>query len=273
MKFKYLMIAFITIILIVILAAVFLPQFLIGHELAVSFQYITLPLLVVMGSLLVFMTIFFLLNYRLFSLLEREDWPALSYYLEQFVYVRGKYSPRKVRLLASSYLVITDYASVLKLEGKVMQAKPSLIGKNALIFGAARVLSGDTKGAAAFFHTYMDHGKAGEKQWMRWFFGFCQLLSGEFVKAEREFTLMARNSNDALITGLCSYFLQTSVAKYSKDPDDCRYSAENGRHRVVSVLKNISLWKKEANRMGTEIHIAIIRKYIDEAGAWLYSMF
>ena len=270
MKFKYLMISFITIIVFVIMITAFLPRLLAGPEFAVSFRYITLPLMLIMGFLLVFMTIFFLLNYRLFSLLEREDWPALSYYLEKIVYVKGKYNARRVRLLASSYLVITDYPSVLKLENKVITAKPSLIKKSALVFGAARVLSGDTKGAADFFYTYMDEVRKKERQWMHWFFGFCRLLSGEFDVAEKEFTAMAKFSNDALITGLCSYFLQSSVAKYSQDPDDCKYSAANGRHRVVSVLKTVDMWNREVNRMENEIHIAIIRKYINEARDWIY---
>jgi hypothetical protein len=29
-------------------------------------------------------------------------------------------------------------------------------------------------------------------------------------------------------------------------------------------------WKKEAEKSETEIHIVIIKKYIDEAGDWLY---
>ena len=271
MKFKYLIIAFIIIISIVILAMVAMPAFMTGTEAAISFQYVTLPLLVIMGLLLVFMTIFFLLNYRLLSLLEREDWPALSYYLEQIVYVKGRYNARRVKLLASSYLVITDYASVLKLESKAMLAKPSVVEKNALIFGSARVLSGDSRGAASFFHTYMNKGSKYERQWMHWFYGFCQLIGGEFNSSEKEFMSISVSSSDAIITGLSSYFLQGSLAKYSLRPEECRSIADNGRRRVVSALKNIDSWKKEADRLGTDMHIAIVRKYIDEAGQWLYS--
>ena len=274
MKFKYLMIAFIIIIIFVILVIALLPIILVGSpigvEFAISFRHVTLPLILVMGVLLIGMSIFFLSNYRMLSLLEREDWPALSYYLEQIVYVKGRYNVRRVKLLASSYLVITDYASVLKLESKAMLAKPSVVEKNALVFGAARVLSGDAKGAGAFFHTYMNKGNSQTRQWMRWFYGFSQLLAGDFNSAEREFASMAISSGDALITGLSSYFLQSSVAKYSLRPEECRSIAENGRRRVVNALKTIRTWKKEADRMGTDIHIAIIRKYIDEAGQWLF---
>jgi hypothetical protein len=270
LKFKYLVIALSILIVIIMLIAVLLPVLLAGPELAVNFRLIVLPLLIFMLLLLVCVSVFFLLNYRLFSLLEREDWPALSYYLEQQIYVKGKYNAQKVRLLASSYLVASDYSSVLKLESKAMLAKPSVVDKNALIFGAARILSGNPKEAAAYFKTYLEKGSNREKQWVRWFLGFSQLLDGVFSMAEQEFMSLAISSDDVLITGLSAYFLDSLLIKHSLKPEECRAVAENGRGRVVKTLKNAGNWKKEADKEGTEIHAAIIRKYIDEAGKWLF---
>jgi hypothetical protein len=221
--------------------------------------------------LLISLVIFYLLNYRLHSLLEREDWPALAFYLEQDIYIKGRYSSRKVRLLASSYLVISDYASVIKLENKVIHVKPSVVRKNALLFGSARVLSGNHGEAAAFFKSNMHYGNAHSKCWMRWYFGFSQLLSGLFDGARIEFSSLAVSSEDALITGLSAYFLDGSLARNSSMSGECREIAEKGRSRVVLNIKNNDNWNKEAKKRGNEIHIVIIRKYIDEAGKWLFS--
>ena len=270
MKFKNLIIIFIIIIFFIILITGFLPELLAGAEYAASFRYVTLPLMLFMGLLLVSMSVFFLLNYRLFTLLEREDWPALSYYLEQKIYGKGRYNLQKVRLLASSYLVVNDYVSVLKLENKTQIAKPSIIKKNVLIFGAARILGGNQKDAAGFFKTYLDEGKSSEKPWIRWYYGFSLLLCSDFKLAEPEFMSLAVSSDDALITGLSSYFLDTSLARNSKKTDECRIIAENGRNRVIKALKNLNNWKKETDRIGTEIHIAIIKKYINSAGNWVF---
>jgi len=271
LKFKYLIIAFSIIIVIIMLVAVLSPVLLAGQELAVNFRLIILPLLLFMLLLLVFMGVFFLLNYRLFSLLEREDWPALSYYLEEKLYVKDRYSAQRVRLLASSYFVVSDYTSVFKLESKAMLAKPSTVEKNALIFGAARILNGSHKEAAAYFKAYLGKGNKKEKQWIRWFYGFSQLLGGIYSIAEVEFMSMAISSDNPLITGLSAYFLDSSLVKHSLKPEECRVVAENGRSRVVKALKNAGNWKKEADKSGAEIHVAIIRKYIDEAGKWLYT--
>jgi hypothetical protein len=223
-----------------------------------------------MALLLICMSVFLLLNYRLFTLLEREDWPALSYYLEQKIYVKSRYDSRKVRLLASSYLVVSDYASVLKLENKTHAAKPSIIRENVLIFGTARILSGNHKDAAVFFKTYLDEGKSPDKRWIRWYYGFSLLLCGDFNLAEPEFMSLAVSSNDALITGLSAYLLDTSLVKYSQKPYECLEIVENGRNRVRNAIKNLNKWKNEADSMGNEIHITIIRRYIDDEGNWVF---
>jgi len=217
------------------------------------------------------MSIFFFINYRLFSLLEREDWPALAYYLEQKIYVKHKYSERNVRLLASSYLVISDFQSVLKLEGKAMLAKPSVIYKNLLIFGAARVLIGNHADAAAFFKSNLGKCEKDDKEWVHWFYGFSQLLSGVYNEAEQEFSSLAASSNNVLITGLSSYFLQNTIKKRSTNPDKCVETAKNGRERTIKSIKTLENWRKEIKKMEAEIHIAVIKKYIDEAGKWLFS--
>jgi hypothetical protein len=216
------------------------------------------------------MSIFFFLNYRLFLLLEREDWPALAYYLEQKIFVKGRYSGRYVRLLASSYLVISDFQSVQKLEGKAVIAKPSIVNKNVLIFGAARVLSGNHTEAAAFFKSHLGKCSKKDKQWVLWFSGFSQLLSGAYSQAEPDFSSLAVSSDNAVITGLSAYFLRNSIEKHSVDREKCHETAENGRKRVIEAMKNAVKWKKETEKMETEIHISIITKYINEAGKWLF---
>jgi hypothetical protein len=39
---------------------------------------------------------------------------------------------------------------------------------------------------------------------------------------------------------------------------------------VKESLKNAGGWKKEVDKMAAEIHIAVIRKYIEETGNWLF---
>ena len=186
MKFKYLVIVFSILIVIIISITALFPLLVGGPDFAATFRFFSLPLLIFMILLLGIIGIVLLFNYRLLSLLEREDWPALAYYLEQKILIKGYYSSRKVRLLASSYMVISDYPSVLKLESKALLVKPSVIEKNALIFGSARVLNGKYDEAAVFFNTHCNKGRLKGKnlEWIRWFYGFTNLLNSRFAQAE-----------------------------------------------------------------------------------------
>jgi hypothetical protein len=254
------------IIVFILLMAALLPFLIVKPDSAVGFLHISLPFFILIFVFLACFSIFLFFNYRLFSLLEREDWPALAYYLEQEILAKGRYSSYKVRLLASSYLVISDFDSVIKLESKAHLAKPAVVRKNVMFFGTARVLSGKYSEAAAFFNTFLD-----QSEWIRWFYGFCNLLAGDYDKAQPEFIKLSQSSGDALITGLSAYFLFNNLSKHSKNSDECKNAAENGRARLVSELKNIKGWNKEFEKIKTEIYIAIIRKYVDEAGKWIFN--
>ncbi len=227
MKFKYLIIAFSILIVLFLLITALLPVFTQNPAYTVNLRNMVSPLLILMSVVLICFGIFFLVNYRLFLLLEREDWPALAYYLEQKIFVKNKYNSRYVRLLASSYMVISDYASVIKLENKALSVKKSVVEKNVLIFGSARVINGDYKGAADFFKTQLENGKLNkpDMEWVRWFYGFSCLLESAFDKAEQEFMSMAVSSGDALITGVSAYFLTVNLANKSLKRQDCLTAA------------------------------------------------
>lgn len=272
MKFKYLIIIFNIIVGFFLFAVVLLPFMLMGPELMAHFWKTSWPIILILILVLAGLNVFFIVNYRLLMLLEREDWPALAYYLEQKVFGEGQYSSRKVRLLANSYLVMGDFASVLQLESKAEAANPAIIGKNALVFGVARLLSGDHRGAAAFFQTCPKKGRVENEQWVRWFCGFSHMLAGFFSEAEAEFSALAISARNMLITGLSAYFLGNILAKYSFNAQECRSIFEKGRDRVKKALKNAEGWKKEAKKAGTEVYTAIIRKYIDEASLWLFGL-
>jgi hypothetical protein len=215
--------------------------------------------------------VFYLLNRRLYTLLEKEDWPALITYLEDRVIRQGKYTPRLVLLLANTYLVLSDSPAVMSLEKKAAMAKPSLVDKNTLVFGTARVLGRDFSGAVHFFEARLDIVKPGLRHWVHWYFAFSLLLSRQYDKAAEEFTRLIAICNDGIITGLSAYFLSTTIRKsLPEKSDSLDEEAKKGRERVLKALPAYKHWAKETGRKKTEIHITVLSQYIDEAGKWLY---
>ena len=258
--------------LVFLAVLILLPYIMIGPSLTESFWRINWPLIIFLILLFLGFNIFYFTNRKLFLLLEKEDWPALVRYLEDKVIQKNKYSTRLVRLLANSYLVLSDSASVMSLENKAAIAKPSVIDANILIFGTARILGGDINGAIRFFETRKDTAKAEFREWVHWYHGFSLLLDRQFEKAGESFSLLARFSKDGVISGLSSYFLFTTIAPalFEKREEYYENSAE-GRERVHKALPKIESWKKEVSKLSTEIHAAAISKYLEETGNWLYN--
>jgi hypothetical protein len=270
LKFKYLFIIFNIILGLFLLAVCLIPFVVLGPDLVPRFWASGWPVALVLALALVALNVFYFSRRRLYYLLEREDWPALQDYLEQQVISRGRYTPRMVQLLANTCLVMSDSAGVLALENKTAIAKPALIEANALVFGAARILGGDISGAVNFFSLRLEKGKIKDTPWVRWYYGFSLLLNRQFEKAAAEFKTLSAESSDAVITGLSSYFLGDTLRKKTGNGQDCRTQAQEGKDRVLQSVKTIDGWNREAAKIETEVHAAIIKQYISKAGAWLF---
>jgi hypothetical protein len=214
---------------------------------------------------------YYFVNRRLFLLLEKEDWPALVYYLEEKVIHQGKYTSRLVQLLANTYLVLSDSAAVMSLEKKAAIAKPALLESSALVFGAARILGRDIPGAVRFFGARLESAKPAERQWLRWYYGFSLLLNRQFEEAGEEFTRLAAAAGDGVVAGLSSFFLaDTLAAALPEKAEAFKAAAAGGRNRVRKALPQHRRWIRETGKIRAEIYAAALSKYMDEAGLWLY---
>jgi len=214
---------------------------------------------------------FYFSNRRLYTLLEKEDWPALVNYLEEKVLRQGKFSPRLVRLLANTYFVLSDSAAVMSLENKAAAANAPLVDNNALVFGTARILGKDIPGALNFFKSRLNRVKPTLRPWVNWYYGFTLMLDRQYNEACEVFIKLADSCRDGVITGLSVYFLENMLKKSIPDAGPALdTAAAKGRERVKKVFPAIKDWNKETARINAEIHTAVLSKYMEETGLWLY---
>jgi hypothetical protein len=249
----------------------FIPFFVLGFDFALSFWRSNWFLVLFLGLILCGIDLFYFFNKRLFSFLEREDWPALINYLEDEVFRKGRYSSRNIRLLANTYLILSDSGAVMTLENRTAAVKPALVEANVLVFGIARILGKDFAGAARFFESRRETARPETRLWIRWYYGFSLLLERRFPEAADEFTLLARESADALITGLSAFFLADILGKRVPEKKAVlTLAASQGQSRVRKYLPGPGDWRKERGNIRTEIHAAVLSTYLDEAGSWIY---
>jgi hypothetical protein len=91
-------------------------------------------------------------------------------------------------------------------------------------------------------------------------------LDRKAVEAAEQFRLLAAASPDALIAGLAAWFLAGPL----RDHTGAYAAAEQGRLRVRKSLRNRSAWDGEVGKLEAEVHAAVLRKYIGEAGDWIF---
>jgi hypothetical protein len=271
LKFKFVFILFILTLLLLLLVFFLFPLFLLGPSSSLSFWLTNWPFLLFWLALFSAFMFFYFTNRRLFFLLEREDWPALVHYLEYEVFTKGRYSSRLVRLLASGYLVLSDTEGVVNLENKTAIAKPALLDANALIFGSGRILGKDFSGAARFFEARKYTAKPALKDWVSWFLGFSFLLDYRLQGAADEFSFLARESKNVVVTALSSYFLSETLSRVLPEKEaELVEISSIGKNRALTILPDFESWKRAISKISSEIHGAVISKYIDGTGNWLY---
>jgi hypothetical protein len=272
-KFTTVFILF-NVVLVLFLAALGVaPVFLMGSKYLGVFWASIWPLALILLLVIVGFDVYFIGNRRLYQLLEKEDWPALAHYLEGQVITRARYQERLVKLLANTYIVLADPAAVLNLEAKTGVAKPAILEKNALVFGTARVLTKDYRGAAHFFEEREKSGvlKGDDKAWVRWYRGFSLMLSREYDEAARIFTDLSASSRCAEAAGLSAYFLDGTLSRVLPErAAEFKAKAEAGKARVRTKIKTREAWDREAKKLETEIYAAALAAYLDKAGGYLY---
>ncbi|MDR0723545.1 MAG: hypothetical protein LBF75_12295 [Treponema sp.] len=283
MKFRYVFIAFNIIILLFLLVIGILSFYILGSEIALEFWQASRFFILLMILVLLGLDVFYGINRRLYVLLEREDWPGLTQYLETRIIQDKHYSPSLVRLLVNTYFILSEPASVMDLEDKIAQGKPSLIEEYALLFGAARILAKDINGGVQFFSARLDAAVARSGKglfskkdpwktaWIRFYYGFTLLLERQFSIAAEQFIILSKEAKDPVVIGVSAYFLADILSKMLLDRGlDLQATAADGRNRVGAALHTIDAWYKEATKLQNEIYGAILAPYLRDAGRWIY---
>jgi hypothetical protein len=298
LKFKILFLFFNCMLILFLLILFFMPFLILGKDLAPAwngnFIRSLWPLGAILTATLIILDFYYFSNRKLFRLLEREDWPALAGHLETRLPRRGRYPAYLVRLYANTCLVLSDFETVLNLENKLALVKPAMVERNALLFGTARILGKDYAGALRFFaardralgpgpvrgfgaavfkgRAFLSGFFAGDRtkrsQWLAWFHGFALILNRRFEEAAEKFRLIAEEAADPLVAALAAWFLTDSLSPIAADSQEAALAA---RERVRSSLTRRKDWEREIAKNETEIYAAILRKYINKAGDWIYN--
>lgn len=272
MKFRTIFILF-NVVIVVSFCFVFLfPFFVLGASSSLQFWKENWYLAAFFIALLGAINAFFIANRRVFTLVENEDWAALSAYLSQEIMVKGRYRSSSIRLLVNAFLLRSDVEGIEGLETRLQDQRPALLRKHALLFGVTRLLRNRPAEAEAFFARYLGAKDVDSREWLRFDYAFSLVLQKRVSDAIPDLRA-GLLSRDAVLALLSAYLLGSVCAAGAGTAEE-RAELTGLADRTKAGLRARfppQRWSKEVERAKGEVHIVILSKLIDDAGRWLFA--
>jgi len=269
MKFKTIFALFNAILIFSFAFIFFMPFLLLGAEYSLPFWAKNWPLFLFFTAVLIGFNAFFVSNWQLFTLLESEDWDALGSLLGMRVFEKKQYDRRTVRLLVNTALLRGDMAVVEKLESVLRTEKPAALRRDAVLFGAAKLLKNDTQASVVFLDEFADGKGVENSAWIAFYHAFALVLVKRSLEAAPKLEALL-SSRDHVLEVLSAYLLGMLCAPAAAPAERDRLVglAEARRTDLFKRFGSVK-WAREVERAKSEIHVVILSRILDEASAWL----
>jgi len=265
MRFKTIFIIFNIVIVFSFLFIFFMPLILLGGEhFSGFFRQNWFIVALFIATLAVFNT-YFLRNWGLFHLLEREDWAALIDYLEDRIYQKGQLRKSSVKILLNAYLVTSRTSEIGRLRSYVSERKPSLVGEFAIQFGIPYLIENRPEESERYFGKLLAESRIKERNWVRWNHAFSLMQLKQFDAAKQEFLTLIDTTRNPLVQLLSIYMMNSfpNVQGEEKTLVEEKIAALKGRYSQQEMSDRVE--KAKGN-----VQVLIFSKVIKDAMDWIY---
>ena len=267
MKFKTIYILFNAVIVISFGFIFLMPLLLLGSDyftLFVSKNWIAGVLFLVT---LIIINGYFLGNWKLFRLLENEDWHGLIRLLEQRVYQKGRMRRGSIKMLINAYVVTSGVDKISELESHLRENKPSILKTYALQFGIPYLLTmkDDPKSAETYFGRAAELKSIPHRDWLRWSYASSLLLQRQFEAAKVTLLDLLDSDPDPVLELLTvhglSFFTPVDAGVAER--------VESERKRLAGRFTQ-EQWDKKIESNSRHIQIVLFNGIIRDAKTWLF---
>lgn len=214
---------------------------------------------------------YFLHNWRLFQLLEKEDWRGAARLLEGAVLGRagrvraGGPGGGRLRMLINAYLVTSQLDRLGELEQRLRRDAPRQLARFALPLGIPHLLRPDPVAAEKYFGRFLQQKGVANLPWLRWNYAFALLQQKQYAAAQatlRELLGALRPKGDSTLRLLAVYTLSSLSAGQPE------LSAEVERERqALRQRHSPQRWRRLA--ADKHVPLMLLSPIIEEARLWL----
>lgn len=264
MKFRVIFLLFNVILVLSFLVIYLMPLFIIGWDYTKVFWAANWYLPVVFFVIIAALNVYFALNWRLFSLLEREEWSALVTYLEEQIYTKGRILRQYLRILVNGYLVNSNTDGIERLEAHIREKRSRLMPSMALLFGIPHLLKNQPEEMERYFSEFLSQRATRDRHWIAWDHAFALMLLKRRDDARGELLAVVKRSREPVLRLLSLYLLDAF------SDGDVSQVLEAGK---AGLKKRFSpaLWQRELERAKDNVQVVILAKLVQEATEWLFS--
>ncbi len=269
MKFKALFITFNIVLFLSFLTIFLVPFFILDGSFMADFWVKNWFFGIMYLFILAAVNFVFITHWKMLSLLEKEDWPGLSQYLEGVVFGKKKYGKRNVGLLCDALLLLGDFTTLAKLETLLRVERPRLFASMGGKFAAAGLLSGDYEALHRLASSLCGEKKA-DRDWLSFYASFALHLSKKFESAGEGFAGLATDAKDPLVTALAGYLAGLLASRHPGTGQAALLAASEGAKRRILAEYSRNKWNAAVEDAKAEMQVVVLGKLLDETAAWLY---
>jgi len=266
MKFKTLFSLFNVVILVSFSFVFFMPLPVLGWEYALTFWAQNWAIAVLFVAVLVALDVYFVLNWKLFRLLEREDWPGLRSLLEAELAKKGTLGLQKTKIFLNACLIGQNPGRIHDLRAVYVERRVRFLPKVALSLGLPLVLEGKGDAIEAFFGPLLDDRRAGgDRAWMGWCVAFARLLRQDTDGAKPLLEAGLNDKKQPVLELLSLYLLDNLKHR------DAEVGARVERDRVA-LASQLTAKEWDSHIEGLKERVILVlfmEKLIGEARQWL----
>ena len=263
-KFKLIFIVFNAVILLSFSLIFFMPLFLLDWEYSRIFWQTNWYLPVIFIAIIGILNVYFIRNWRLFTLLEKEDWKGLISYLEGRVYGKNNITSQNVRLLLHAYVVLSDITSMERLEKTVREKNLKVFREQALLFGIPHLLKRVPAEMEEYFRTCLGQDCA-DQQWLSWNRSFALMLLKRETEAKEILLSLSEGQKDPILLLLASYLLDSFSSRDNQAAEVVKRNRALLRRRYTHQT-----WEKAVEKAKGNLEVVILIRLVDDAAKWLF---
>lgn len=265
MRFRILFVVFNLVILASFAAIFLMPAIVLGWEYTRIFWSGNWPIAAVFVSVLGGLNGYFIYHWKLFTLLEQEDWSGLVSYLEQRVFQRRRVSRQHLNVLINGYVVTGVPQRITRIEEFLVKTRPRLVPRLAPELGVPYLLANDAEAMERFFAPLVANPRTASPLWIRWNHGLALRLLGRTDEARGQFVAVLESTRNPLERLLSAYLLDM----LDGNPDDVTVLVRKARSELAAAYSR-DAWERKLESMRQSLQVLVLASLTRSASDWAW---